>query len=371
MKTLCFIAGTRPEIIKIAPVILEFRKVAADRVRALFCSTGQHRTMAEQAASIFGLKPDFDLGIMSRNQTLNQISARIFARLPAMLEKIKPDLVVIQGDTTTAAMAGLAAFHTRIPVAHIEAGLRTFDLEAPFPEELNRRLVASFCAYNFAPTENARRNLLRENCRPETIFVTGNTVVDALEFIERRHDLDRLFREHFAIPSPYVLITAHRRESFGGGLENICLAISEVARRHRQLTFVYPVHLNPNVRRPVERTLSNLSNVFLKNPVSYLDLLALLKNCDFCVTDSGGIQEEAPSFGRHTIVLRDRTERIESLETGISELAGTSRAKIVAAIEGRIAAHDARKGRGQPNPFGAGKASGLIVDILLKGFADD
>jgi len=363
MKTICFIAGTRPEIIKIAPVILEIRKTAADCLRAVLCLTGQHKTMAEQALDIFGLIPDANLGIMSENQSLNRVSSKIFALLPAQLEEVGPDLVIIQGDTTTAAMSALVSFQMRIPVAHIEAGLRTFDLSAPFPEEMNRRVITASCSVHFAPTSSARDNLLKENCRSENIVITGNTVVDALEIIQSQHDLDGIFRERFKIKKPYVLITAHRRENFGQGLKNICMGIRDAAARHAETSFVYPVHMNPNVAKPVRQILAGLENVFVLDPLPYLDLLVLLKNSEFCMTDSGGIQEEAPSFHKYVIVLRDHTERIESLQAGISELVGSSRERIVEAVERKLRS-GGETDSGLRNPFGEGEAAKIIVDTI-------
>jgi UDP-N-acetylglucosamine 2-epimerase (non-hydrolysing) len=367
MKNICFIAGTRPEIIKVAPVIREFKIRGQKKFNTVFCATGQHKTMADQAMEIFELVPDYNLEIMSENQTLNSISAKIFSLLPPFFDKLKPDLVFVQGDTTTVAMTGLVAFNMKIPVAHIEAGLRTYNLEAPFPEELNRRIVSNFSRFNFAPTENAKNNLLIEKSDPDTIFVTGNTVVDALEMIKKKMELEAIYRNKFKVTEPFILLTAHRRESFGDGFENICKAIREIAERHRDIAFIYPVHLNPNVRIPVEKHLKGLPNIHLIEPVSYIDLLALMNSCEFCVTDSGGIQEEAPSFGKYTIVLRDFTERIESVDMGMSELVGTSFSKIVDAVERRIHIRTNEKPY-KTNPFGAGNASEIIYNTIEEYF---
>ena len=364
MKNICFIAGTRPEIIKIAPVLHKFRKFGADKFKVFCCITGQHKSMAEQALSIFELIPDFDLSIMTPGQTLNSISAKIFELMPTVFEKIKPDLVFIQGDTTTAAISGLVAFNLNIPVAHIEAGLRTYKLDAPFPEELNRRIISNFSRFNFAPTLHSKNALLKENCNPDSIFITGNTVVDALEFVKKKYNLDEIFRTKFGFTKPFILITAHRRESFGHGFQNICRAISESAQKYPEIQFVYPVHLNPNVRLPVEQMLSPKENIHLLEPVSYIEMLALLNRCLFCLTDSGGIQEEAPSFNKYTIVMREFTERIESIEIGMSELVGTDLLKIAFAIDNQInhpkAIHDAII----QNPFGAGNTSDLILEVV-------
>lgn len=364
MKNICFIAGTRPEIIKIAPLLHKFRRSGAERYNTFFCLTGQHKSMAEQAMSIFEIIPDYNLNIMSKDQTLNSISAKIFDLMPSVFDKIKPDLVFIQGDTTTAVISGLVAFNLNIPVGHIEAGLRTYRLDSPFPEELNRRIIANFSKFNFAPTLNSKNALLKENCNSDSIFITGNTIVDALEFIKGKYNLNEIFNTKFGYTNPYILITAHRRESFGSGFENICRAISESASKHPEIQFVYPVHLNPNVRKPVEKLLSLQKNIILLEPVSYIELLALLNKCLFCVTDSGGIQEEAPSFNKYTVVLRDFTERMESIEIGFSELVGTDFSKVFSAIENQINSRGIVNGTAIRNPFGDGNASDLILEVV-------
>jgi UDP-N-acetylglucosamine 2-epimerase (non-hydrolysing) len=364
MKKICFIAGTRPEIIKIAPVLNKFQTDGADRYTTFFCLTGQHKSMAEQAIRIFNLVPDYNLNIMSKDQTLNSISAKIFDLMPSVFDKIKPDLVLIQGDTTTALISGMVAFNLNIPIGHIEAGLRSHRLDAPFPEELNRRLISNFSKFNFAPTNNSKDDLLKENCNPDSIFITGNTVVDALEYIKKKYNLLKIFNDKFGYKSPFILITAHRRENFGDGFKNICRAISKSAERYPEIQFVYPVHLNPNVRKPVEETLSHRTNILLLEPVSYIELLALLNKCLFCITDSGGIQEEAPSFNKHTIVLRDFTERIESIQIGISELVGTDLLKITSTIENQINHPGLDVNTKVTNPFGDGDASDRILKVV-------
>jgi UDP-N-acetylglucosamine 2-epimerase (non-hydrolysing) len=367
-KNICFIAGTRPEIIKVAPVIHKFKSEGSDKYNTIFCTTGQHKTMAEQAMRMFDLVPDYNLNIMSENQTLNSISSKIFDLLPTFFEKINPDLVFIQGDTTTAAIAGLVAFNLHIPVAHIEAGLRTHRLDAPFPEELNRRIISNFSSFNFPPTLRAKNALLKENCNPDTLFITGNTVVDALKIVNEKYNLDELFMSKFNFSLPYILVTAHRRESFGSGFENICKAIADSAEQHPDIQYVYPVHMNPNVRIPVHSYLSSHKNIILIEPVSYIELLALLKNCIFCITDSGGIQEEAPSFNKYTVVLRDFTERMESIEIGLSELVGTDYNKVYASIENQILKQNTETVHPLNNPFGDGNASKVILDVIDKHF---
>ena len=362
MKTILIIAGTRPEIIKTAPVIIELRKNSD--FKTVYCLTGQHITMAQEALSIFNLVPDEDLNIMRPNQTLNMIAESVFAKLPPVLEQHKPDVVLVQGDTTTAAMAALACFNMKIPVGHIEAGLRSFNMNAPYPEECNRRLISVVSKYNFCPTDIAKQNLLREAVPADSIYVTGNTVVDALMLIKGKYNLDNYNEIDERIRKPFVLITAHRRESFGKGFENICEALKLIALKYPEYQYVYPVHLNPNVKEPVYKYLSDLKNIVLIPPLPYLKLLVLLKNCEFVITDSGGIQEEAPSFRKHCIVLREVTERMESVNMGMSELVGTDVEKIIKSVERTIKNninHNVTK-----NPYGDGHASKRIVDILRK-----
>ena len=371
MKKVCFIAGTRPEIIKIAPVLKKFLTDGDGFFSTVLCTTGQHKDMAEQALQIFDLKSDYDLQIMSVNQTLNSISSKIFERLPEYFELIKPDIVFVQGDTTTAAIAGLVAFNMRIPVAHIEAGLRTYNLDSPFPEELNRRIISNFSRFNFVPTSNGKDALLKENCDPSSIIITGNTVVDALEFIKRNNDFEKIFDQKYKSDKPFILLTAHRRESFGKGFENICEAISKAAIKYPDINFFYPVHMNPNVRLSVSKYLSDIDNVILTEPLSYIELLAFISKSLFCVTDSGGIQEEAPSFGKYTIVLREFTERMESVNIGISELVGTDVGKISKAIDTQVNNCRSNITRLVPNPFGNGDASEIIFKTIRKHFYND
>jgi UDP-N-acetylglucosamine 2-epimerase (non-hydrolysing) len=362
MKKVLVVAGTRPEIIKLAPVLLTAQERYRNALSVSFCLTGQHHTMAQDALSVFGLTPDIRLDIMKPNQTINEISRAVFERLPSVIEAIKPDVLVVQGDTTTAAMAALCAFQMRVPVGHVEAGLRSFNLDAPYPEELNRKVINSLAVYNFCPTEKAQQNLLNEAIAPERMYLTGNTIVDAVQRIVQSHSLHNLQAIHPDIQPPYILITAHRRESFGEGVANICRAIRECARKFPSIRFVYPVHLNPSIHVPVHDLLAGVSNIVLIPPVSYLQLLTLLKHCLVVLTDSGGIQEEAPSFKKYCIVLREVTERTESIDMGISELVGTNVAAIVSAVERAV-----QRGGDlttDNNPYGDGKASQRILDIL-------
>lgn len=359
MKLLIF-AGTRPEIIKTAPLVIEAKKHS--EIGTMYCLTGQHKTMAQEALSIFNVVADDDLEIMRPNQTLNNISEAVFAKVPVVLEKIKPDAVLVQGDTTTAAMVALASFNMKIPVGHIEAGFRSFNMNAPYPEEANRRLISVLSKFNFCPTDDSAKNLRNEGVANDTITVTGNTVVDALRLIRERYSLNDLSVVNAPIQKPFVLVTAHRRESFGEGFQNISAAIRDSALKYPHLQFVYPVHLNPNVKEPVHKMLGNISNVLLIEPVSYLPLLTLLQNCEFVLTDSGGIQEEAPSFGKHCIVMRDVTERMESVNEGFSELVGADYQKIVTAIDETIK-HN-KHHTIQANPYGDGHSCERIIEIL-------
>ena len=362
MKTILIVAGTRPEIIKTAPLALEAKK--RENCRVHYCLTGQHKTMAQEALSIFGVQPDDDLEIMRPNQTLNTISESVFAKLPAVIDKVKPDILLVQGDTTTAAMAAVCAFNMRIQVGHIEAGLRSHNLDAPYPEELNRKIISCLARYNFCPTEDAKMNLIRESVPQEKLYVTGNTVVDAIRFLMETKSLDSVGRVVPGLQTPYVLVTAHRRESFGDGFRNICEALRICADTFPHHHFIYPVHLNPNVSGPVNKILGKISNIHLIAPVPYLEMATLLKNCDFVLTDSGGIQEEAPSFGKYAIVMRDVTERMESVLLGYSELVGASLERIVKAVTKQIL--EPIQVNAEKNPYGDGYTSQRILDILIK-----
>jgi UDP-N-acetylglucosamine 2-epimerase (non-hydrolysing) len=362
MRKVLIIAGTRPEVIKLAPVVLRARESYSDQIRIELCLTGQHQTMADEALSIFGIKEDHNLRIMSPNQTINDVARMVFERLPQVLQTVNPDVVMVQGDTTTASMSALCAFNMRVPIAHVEAGLRSHDLAAPFPEEMNRKMITSAARYNFCPTESTRRNLIRESIPEETITVTGNTVVDALRLITERHDLDGLAAIHHSIRNPFVLVTAHRRESFGTGIEHITEALKKCAQRFPDHQFVYPVHLNPNINNPVRERLRGIENIILLQPVSYLALLTLLKHCVLVISDSGGIQEEAPSFNKYCMVLRDVTERRESVDFGLSELVGTDPGCIVDAVTKKLEAPSASPSL--PNPYGDGHAAERILETL-------
>jgi UDP-N-acetylglucosamine 2-epimerase (non-hydrolysing) len=363
MKKILIVAGTRPEIIKLAPVLLYAADRANSRARVELCLTGQHQTMAKEALSIFGIAEQYDLKIMQPNQSPNEIAKAVLERLPAILHKVQPDAVLVQGDTTSAAMSGICAFNMKIPVGHVEAGLRSFDLGAPFPEEMNRKIISCVAKYNFCPTISARANLLKESIPERSLSVTGNTIVDAIDTIVKTHGLDDIQRIHESVRTPYVLVTAHRRESFGIGIRNICEALRVCAQRFPDIQIVYPVHLNPNIQAPVQSLLKNIPNIVLLPPISYIGLLTLLKHCLFVLSDSGGIQEEAPSFRKHCLVMRAVTERRESIDLGLSELVGTDTETIVRAFSKRVSG--GARYPDVPNPYGDGRASERILETIL------
>ena len=374
-KTISVIFGTRPEAIKLCPVILALR--CHPELQAHVCVTAQHRQMLDQVLEVFGVIPDADLDLMQPGQTLGGFTSRAIAAVDAYLGQHKPDMVLVQGDTTTVLSAALAAFYHHIPVGHVEAGLRTGNLESPWPEEANRVLTSRIAALHFAPTESSRQNLLREGVAGERIFVTGNTVIDALLMAVDRvriHPPDiaglpaRDDSEWWA--RPMVLITGHRRESFGQGFEDLCHAIATLARQHPKSVFVYPVHLNPNVREPVNRILGapGLGNVTLIDPLSYLPFVALMDRATLLLTDSGGVQEEAPSLHKPVLVMRDTTERPEAVESGAVQLVGTDPERIVSAANG-ILNHPERPWPIIPNPYGDGLASSRIITACDRFFA--
>ncbi|HEX7940734.1 MAG TPA: UDP-N-acetylglucosamine 2-epimerase (non-hydrolyzing) [Gemmatimonadaceae bacterium] len=367
--------GTRPEALKMAPVI---RALRADErcVRTRVCVTGQHREMLTQVLDVFGIVPDVDLDLMQANQSLSELTSRALSALDEYLTRDQPNLVLVQGDTTTAFCAALSAFYHRIPIGHIEAGLRTWNMTSPWPEEANRVLVSRLAALHFAPTTSSRTNLLREGVSDESILVTGNTVVDALlgavELIAREPPaLPGLGREQMASwgRAPVVLITGHRRENFGGPFESICRAIRELALRFPDAHFVYPVHLNPNVRRPVMQILDGdaaLPNVHLIEPVGYLAFVALMHRSTLILTDSGGVQEEAPSLGKPVLVMRDTTERPEAVDAGCVKLVGTDELRIAAEVSCLLTDSRAYERMARvANPYGDGGAARRIVAACL------
>jgi UDP-N-acetylglucosamine 2-epimerase (non-hydrolysing) len=363
------ILGTRPEAIKLAPVIRELARRQHDCLSTV-CITAQHRQMLDQVMHVFGLVADCDLNLMTPGQSLAQVTARAIERLDAVLAREKPHVVLVQGDTTTSLCGALAAFYHKVKVGHVEAGLRTGNKFAPFPEEINRRLVSPLSDYHFAPTERAKAALLCEGIPNSSVFVTGNTVIDALLWVrakvqEERPSLPEGLSEEMD-GRPMILVTGHRRESFGAGFENICSAIREVADAWPDVLFVYPVHLNPNVQEPVKRILGGHRQVRLIEPQAYLPFVWLMDRATVVLTDSGGVQEEAPSLGKPVLVMRETTERPEGITAGNARLVGVSKEKIVEELSRLLGRPEERSAMTTVrNPYGDGQAAARIADILL------
>ena len=373
MKVLT-IFGTRPEAIKLAPVVKALES-HGDRFQSTVCVTAQHREMLDQVLRIFDLQPGFDLDIMKPGQGLCGVTSEVLLKLRDPFDQIRPDVVLVQGDTTTTFAASLAAYYQKIRVGHVEAGLRTHDKYRPFPEEMNRHLTTVIADYHFAPTEGAKRHLLREGVPEERIYVTGNTVVDALYWIlshqsapEYQRKMEAFFSKTLGRSinsSRLILVTAHRRESFGIDFENICHALREIALRNPDVSIVYPVHLNPNVQEPVHRIMGGIERIHLIDPLEY-ELFVYLMNKSFLIlTDSGGIQEEAPSLGKPVLVMREVTERPEAVEAGTAKLVGSQRERIISETQ-KLLEHpeEYQKMANVKNPFGDGKAAHRIVGIL-------
>lgn len=365
------IIGTRPEAIKLAPVIQ--RLGLEDGVQSYLCLTGQHRDIVSPILKLFGLSADFDLRVMRKGQDLTDITQRILLGMRELFSRHSFDLVIVHGDTTSGFVAALSAFYARIPVAHVEAGLRTGSLDAPWPEEGNRSLLGRLARLHFAPTEQARQNLLREGVSDQAIFVTGNTVVDALYQIKDRIEQQRNLKLRLARRYPFlqddckmILVTGHRRENFGDGLSQICDAIKRLAKRD-DVQLVYPVHPNPLVRAPVHRLLKGKSNIFLVEPLDYPDFVYLMNRCYFVLTDSGGVQEEAPCMGRPVLVMREKTERPEGLRAGVTRLVGTDADLIVRESERLLSSPQVYRSMCKaPNLYGSGDASEQIVRVVVK-----
>ncbi len=382
MKKILIVFGTRPEAIKMVPVIKELKK-HPNKFDVRVCITAQHREMLDQVINIFNIKPDYDLNIMQPNQDLFDITSRTLLKMKDVLTSSKPDLVMVHGDTTTSTTAALSAYYFQIPVAHVEAGLRTGNIYSPWPEEMNRRMTGVLTTIHLSPTKQAKQNLITENVNQDSIFVTGNTVIDTLQMASAKMEEDKqlktkiegelsgYFNSEFKqiVNTKFILVTGHRRENFGDGFIQICESIKEIALRYPKINIIYPVHLNPNVQKPVYELLGKINNVHLIPPISYLPFIYLLKNCYFVLTDSGGIQEEAPSFGKPVLVMRDTTERPEAVDAGTVKLVGANKAKIVdescKLIDDKnyytlmATAH---------NPYGDGKAAKRIVEVLLNDF---
>ncbi len=382
MKTIMSVFGTRPEAIKMAPLVKELAK-HTDRFRSVVCVTGQHRQMLDQVLRIFDIQPDYDLDIMQQGQDLYDVTSRVLLGMRDVLRRARPDIVLVHGDTTTSTAAALAAFYEQIPVGHVEAGLRTHDIYSPWPEEMNRQITGRIAPYHFSPTPLSRANLTAEGVADETIVVTGNTVIDALymvvDKIKSDESLDaylgNVLREAGYDPARLsdgrrmVLITGHRRENFGEGFINMCRAIKHLTERYPEVDFVYPMHLNPNVRKPIHEVfgenLTNLGNMFFIEPLEYLSFVYLMEKADVVLTDSGGIQEEAPGLGKPVLVMRDTTERPEALSAGTVRLVGTDYDRIVGEVSRLLDDESAYEAMSRAvNPYGDGKACGRIIEAL-------
>ena len=362
--------GTRPEAIKMAPIVKALEKDSF--FTSKICITAQHRQMLDQILNLFDLKPDYDLDIMRDKQDLFDITSKVLLGVRDVLSSENPDMILVHGDTTTCFAGTLAGFYSQIPVGHVEAGLRTGNLMAPFPEEANRVMTTRLAQLHLAPTEEARQNLLRENIAPATISVTGNSVIDALLWVREKVSRQQEWGEVFGSAKriiqkrmPYVLITGHRRENLGTGFLNICAAVSTLATRHPEIHFIYPVHLNPMVQEPVHSLLGEYDNIHLIKPLDYAPFVYAMDRCKFILTDSGGVQEEAPSLGKAVLVMRDTTERPEAIAAGTVTLVGTNSEKIISETERLLAAPDKAPGDiAKQNPYGDGNAAGRIKESI-------
>lgn len=382
MKKVMLVFGTRPEAIKMAPLVIEFQKYNTD-FQTIVCVTGQHRQMLDQVLDIFDIKPDFDLNIMKQGQDLYDVTSRVLTGMRDILKESNPDIVLVHGDTTTSMAAALAAFYQQIPVAHIEAGLRTYNIYSPWPEEINRQITGRIATFNFAPTPLSRQNLIQENVAPDSIFVTGNTVIDALYWvvdkIKNDHTLQQSLTDELknagydtsrlSSGRRMVLITGHRRENFGNGFTNMCKAIKHLTEKYPDVDFIYPMHLNPNVRKPIHEVfgedLSSLGNMFFIEPLEYLSFVFLMEKSTLVLTDSGGIQEEAPGLGKPVLVMRDTTERPEALKAGTVKLVGTDYDKIISEVSQLLDNSNYYDSMSQAvNPYGDGKACSRIIETL-------
>lgn len=375
MRKILVVFGTRPEAIKMAPLV----KIMENRndIDFKICVSAQHRQMLDQILDVFDIKPDYDLNIMNENQDLYDITFKILCGMKNILNDFRPDVVLVHGDTTTASAVALAAFYQKIKVAHVEAGLRTYNLYNPWPEEANRQIVGILSSIHFTPTTKSAENLIKEGKDEKNIFVTGNTVVDALFYMIEKIKNDTAFKTKIlsSIDNEYrksdnrkfILVTGHRRENFGEGFLQICEALKTIAINNPNIDIVYPVHLNPNVQKPVKSILSDITNIYLINPLKYEEFIYLMSNCHFIITDSGGVQEEAPSLGKPVLVMRETTERPEAIEAGTVKLVGTCKSSIIKAAQELIDDEDEYKKMSKAsNPYGDGKACEKILEILIK-----
>lgn len=371
MKKILIVFGTRPEAIKMAPLIIALR--SDNRFKIKVCVTAQHREMLDQVLELFEIKPDYDLNIMKHGQSLNELTSSILVDIDAVIEDCKPDLVLVHGDTSTTFAAALAAYFKKIEVGHIEAGLRTGDIYSPWPEEANRKLTSAISNYHFAPTKNSRKNLLNEGINKNKIFITGNTVIDALFLVKEKllndKKLHKSLENKFNFINPQkklILVTGHRRESFGSGFERICEALRQIALLHPECQIIYPVHLNPNVQAPVKKHLSGFNNIFLIEPQQYLPFCYLMEKSYIILTDSGGIQEEAPSLGKPVLVIRETTERPEAVEAGTVKLTGTDVQVIIEQVDELLSnSKQYQKMSKAHNPYGDGFACQRIINFLV------
>ena len=380
MKNMMLVFGTRPEAIKMAPLVKEFQKYP-EKFKTIVCVTGQHREMLDQVLRIFDIQPDYDLNIMKQGQDLYDVTAKVLIGMRDVLKETQPDIVLVHGDTTTSTAAALAAFYQQIPVGHVEAGLRTHNIYSPWPEEMNRQITGRITTYHFAPTSLSKDNLLQEGISGEQIIVTGNTVIDALYMVVEKIKNDGILScelEKVLKASGYdisrlsdgkklVLITGHRRENFGDGFISMCKAIKSLSEKYPEVDFVYPMHLNPNVRKPIHEVFgeSQRANLFFIEPLEYLSFVYLMEKAAIVLTDSGGIQEEAPGLGKPVLVMRDTTERPEALEAGTVKLVGTDYDKIVNEVSGLLDSQEYYEKMSKAiNPYGDGKACSRIVKAL-------
>ena len=374
MKKILLVFGTRPEAIKMAPLVKALQK-DTEHFETRVCVTAQHRQMLDQVLEVFGITPEYDLNIMAPNQDLYDITAEVLLGLREVLKDFRPDTVLVHGDTTTSMAASLAAFYMQIPVGHVEAGLRTYNMLSPWPEEMNRQVTDRICTYYFAPTEQSRANLLQENIDAKKIFITGNTVIDALLMavdiisttagVKEKMAKELQEKGYTVGDREYILVTGHRRENFGDGFLHICKAIKELAALHPEMDIVYPVHLNPNVQKPVYELLSGLSNVYLISPLDYLPFIYAMQHSTLLLTDSGGVQEEAPSLGKPVLVMRDTTERPEAVEAGTVKLVGTDAEAIVSNVTALLQDKEMYKRMSEThNPYGDGQACERIIAAL-------
>ena len=374
MKKILLVFGTRPEAIKMAPLVKALQK-DTEHFETRVCVTAQHRQMLDQVLEVFGITPEYDLNIMAPNQDLYDITAKVLLGLREVLKDFRPDTVLVHGDTTTSMAASLAAFYMQIPVGHVEAGLRTYNMLSPWPEEMNRQVTDRICTYYFAPTEQSKVNLLQENIDAKKIFITGNTVIDALLMavdiisttagVKEKMAKELQEKGYTVGDREYILVTGHRRENFGDGFLHICKAIKELAALHPEMDIVYPVHLNPNVQKPVYELLSGLSNVYLISPLDYLPFIYAMQHSTLLLTDSGGVQEEAPSLGKPVLVMRDTTERPEAVEAGTVKRVGTNAEAIVSNVTALLLDKEMYKRMSEThNPYGDGQACERIIAAL-------